>query len=282
VNKPDTWYLKRMVSGSVLVAALFAAICFVWNTLGDRREAELTNAYVQEIISNLDLASVADFHERVENIRIFINDNSVFSVDDTFWKNKARPSSFAAGLLAHSKGTASNPVHMECSTRTSLMSNILRTLGYETRVVAIFNSNENLSSHSFLEVMNPETGRWETQDAQLDVYWRSKGSGERVSLADAAEDLDAVEPCGRSRCGWDLENREGSKVKRMRQFLDIISLTQKDRDLRYALYTSRANLNRIYTKDGKRGTFCEVRAKHCRQGFYDIRKFSSYAPGLPR
>ena len=68
----------------------------------------------------------------------------------------------------------------------------------------------------------------------------------------------------------------------MRQFLDIISLTQKDRDLRYALYTSRADLNRIYTKDGKRGTFCEVRAKDCRQGFFDIRKFSSYAPGLPR
>ena len=143
MNRPHTWYLKRMVSGSVFLAALFSVIWFVGKTLGDRREAELTSTYVQEIISNLDLASVSDFHERVEKVRIFINDNSVFSVDDTFWKNKAYPSSFAAGLLAHSKGTASKPVHMECSTRTNLMSNILRKLGYETRVVAIFNSNEN-------------------------------------------------------------------------------------------------------------------------------------------
>jgi len=47
---------------------------------------------------------------------------------------------------------------MECSTRTSLMSEILQKLGYDTRVVAVFDTNETLTSHSFLEVMDPETG----------------------------------------------------------------------------------------------------------------------------
>jgi hypothetical protein len=147
------------------------------------------------------------------------------------------------------------------------MSEILQKLGYKTRVVAVFDTDETLTSHAFLEVMNPETGRWETQDPQLDIFWRNKVSGERVSLADAAEGLDAIEPCGRSRCGWDLENREGSKVARMSRLLDIISLTRKERGLRYALYTSRADLNRIYTKDGKRATFCEVQANVAGKAF---------------
>ena len=58
---------------------------------------------------------------------------------------------------------------MECSSRTILMGLILRALGYETRVVAIFDSRTNLKSHSFLEVINPATGRWETQDADFDI-----------------------------------------------------------------------------------------------------------------
>jgi len=277
----QTRTLRRLVAGSILVAAVFAFAWFAVDAIREAREVKLTSTYVQEIISRLDLAAVPDFHRRVDKVRAFINDNSIFSVDESFWKNKEYPSSFAAGLLAYSKGTASEPAHMECSTRTNLMSEILQKLGYDTRVVAVFDTDETLTSHSFLEVMDPGTGRWETQDPQLDIFWRNKVSGERVSLADAAEGLDSVEPCGRIRCGWDLENREGSKVARMRRFLDIISLTRKERGLRYALYTSRADLNRIYVKDGRRGTFCEVQAKRCRQGFYDIRKFSSYAPGLP-
>jgi hypothetical protein len=78
---------------------------------------------------------------------------------------------------------------------------VLTALGYRTRDVAIFDSHSNLKSHSFLEVLNPKTGHWETQDANFDIYWRDKQTGERISLAQRAEGLDAIEPCGRDVCG---------------------------------------------------------------------------------
>ena len=79
---------------------------------------------------------------------------------------------------------------------------VLKSLGYDTRVIAIFNSRTNLKSHSFLEIINPETKRWETQDADHDIYWRSKSCGERISLTDSAQLIDDIEPCGRNDCGW--------------------------------------------------------------------------------
>ena len=125
--------------------------------------------------------------------------------------------------------------------------------------------------------MNPQTKRWETQDADYDIYWRSKSSGERISLADSAQSVDDIEPCGRSDCGWN----HARKAEKLIHYLDIISITAKEKALRFALYTSRAELNRIYSKGQKRGTFCEVEAKRCEHGFYDITKYSTYEPGLP-
>jgi hypothetical protein len=230
----------------------------------------------------LDLAVLPDFHQRLDKLRTFINDHSSHKVDKVFWANHGNADVFAAGVLAHAKGMAAEPVHMECSTRTNLMNSILQALGYDTRVVAIFNSRTNLNSHSFLEVMNPETKRWETQDADYDIYWRSKGSGERMSLAEAAQSIDDIEPCGRNACGWGQASREGIKARKLMDYLDVISITARQKAIRYALFTSRADLNRTYSKGSKQGSFCEVEAKRCEHGFYDITKYSTYEPGLPR
>jgi hypothetical protein len=271
-----------ILAGLASAAIVLAVAWFAVDWIRERQATRLTNAYVQEIISLLDLRATPDFHQRLDKIRTFINDNSVHKMDKAFWDNHGDAASFAAGVLAHAKRTATEPIHMECSTRSNLMVLVLHALGYETRIVAIFNSRTNLQSHSFLEVMNPETGRWETQDPDQDIYWRGKDSAERISLADAAQSIEDIEPCGRSACGWDHASREGIKAERLRPYLDIISITDKRRGIRYALYTSRADLAWSYSKGRKRGAFCEVEAKRCLQGFYDIRKYSSYAAGLPR
>jgi len=154
----------------------------------------------------LNLEGVPDFHRRLDEVRTFVNDHSVHKIDKAFRANQGRPASFLAGILAHAKGMAAKPIHMECSTRTGAMGQILKALGYDTRVIAIFNSRTNLRSYSFLEVMNPHTKRWETQDADYDIYWRNKSSGERVSLADSAQFVDKIEPCGRNECGWGVSH----------------------------------------------------------------------------
>ena len=209
-----------------------------------------------------------------------MNDHSTHRIDAAFRANPGNLAAFAAGVLAYAKGNSLEPIHMECSTRTNLMGRIFDTLRYETRVVAIFNSS-NLNSHTYLEVRNPVTGKWEAQDADYDI-WRSKVSGERISLAEAAEALDPIEPCGRIDCGWHLVSREGIPAKNLRTYLDIISITAKQKSMRFSLYTSRANLGKIYRTQSKQGTFCEVEAKRCGHGFFEIVRYSTYAPGLIR
>ena len=284
VSAEQQWQPKPKLSNSRLVlAGIFLVGGLGWflaDAARERRMAKLTGAHVREIVSMLALAP--DFHQQLDGVRIFINDHSKQKVDEAFRANQGNSAAFAAGVVGHAKNPSLEPIHMECSTRSNLMANVLQTMGYTTRIVAIFNTRTNLSSHSFLEVMNPETERWETQDPTFDIYWRRKESKERISLVDEAEGIEDIEPCGRDSCGWDHVSREGIKAAKLRTYLDVISVTDKQRAIRYALYTSRADLERIYTKARKRGTFCEVEAKRCKQGFYDLRRFSSYAAGLPR
>ena len=273
---------KRLLLGIAGCALVGGAIWLAVDWLREKRMTARADAHVQEILSILNVEAIPDFHQRLDKVRSFINDNSAHKIDEAFRVNQGIPDAFLAGLLAHAKGTAAGPIHMECSTRAVAMERMLKALGYDTRTIAIFDSKTNLESHSFLEVMNPETKRWETQDADYDIYWRRKSSGERISLADSAQSVDDIEPCGRSDCGWSHESREGIRAKKLIDYLDIISITAKEKVLRFALYTSRAEFNRTYRKKGKQGAFCEVEAKRCQRGFYDITKYSTYEPGLPR
>jgi hypothetical protein len=272
---------KRILAGFAGLAVVGAGVWFAVDWFSQKRATKQADAYVQEMIAMLGLADVSDFHRRVDKVRIFINDNSQHKIDQAFRANHGNAAAFAGGVLAHAKGEA-EPVHMECSTRSNLMGRILSALGYETRMVAIFDSQTNLKSHSFLEVLNPKTGLWETQDADYDIYWRNIASTQRISLAEAAEAIDEIEPCGREGCGWEHESREGIRAEKLKSYLDIITITAKDKDVRYALFTSRAELGRTYSKGKEKGAFCEVEAKRCAQGFFDIRKYSAHAVVSPQ
>lgn len=274
--------IKRILAGAAGIALIGGAVWFAADWVHEQRMTRRTNAYVTDIITLLGLADAPDFHQQIDKVRTFINDNSIHKIDASFWANHGNAAALAGGVLAYAKRLSTEPVHLECSTRSNLMTRILGALGYETRIVAIFNSRTNLKSHSFLEVMNPENGRWETQDPDYDIYWRSKKSAERISLADAAEAIGEIEPCGRESCSWDHVSREGIRAEKLIDYLDIISITARQKAIRYALYTSRADLSTTYSKGPKQGAFCQVEAKRCKDGFFDITKYSTYAAGLPR
>lgn len=273
--------IKRILSGAAVIAVIGSAAWVIADWFHEQQTKRLTDANVQEIIAMLNLTATPDFHQQVDKVRTFINDNSIHKIDEAFWSNQGNAAAFAAGLIAHAKKLSSVPVHMECSTRSNLMKLVLQALGYQTRIIAIFNSRTNLRSHSFLEVMNPDTGRWETQDPDYDIYWRSKKSAERVSLAEMAEAVAGIEPCGRESCGWQHASREGMKAKKLMNYLDIISISEKQK-VRYTLYTSRADLGGAYIKGQKRGAFCQVEAKRCKHGFVKITEYSTFSAGLPR
>ena len=133
---------KRLLLGIASSALIGGAIWLAVDWLHEQRMTARADAHVQEILSMLNLAAMPDFHQRLDKVRTFINDNSVHKIDEAFWANQGKPDSFLAGLLAHAKGTAAEPIHMECSTRTIAMERILKALGYDTRIIAIFNSRD--------------------------------------------------------------------------------------------------------------------------------------------
>ena len=165
----------RLVAGGLAGLAVLALAWLAADRLGRWQDARAAEAHVREIVALLDLEAGPDFHRRLDLVRAFINDHSERKLDDEFYANRRSAAVFAAGVLAHAEGRLSDPINMECSTRTRLMRAILVALGYRTRDVAIFDSHSNLKSHSFLEMRNPATGEWETQDADFDIYWRDTG-----------------------------------------------------------------------------------------------------------
>ena len=247
---------------------------------GNENEGDAAN--VQAIITVLDLGATRDFHQQLDKVRTFINDHSQHKIDTAFWDLVEHPDAFAERLIAHFHDASVEPVHMECSTPSKLMASILSGAGLETRLVSIYDTNSDLRSHTFLEVINPETKEWETQDPDYDIYWVTKGSNQRVSVVETATDIDAVEPCGRIACGWNIRSRERKKTEKLRSYFDIISIKGISRPGNYALYTARADITKVFSIGKKRGTFCQIETDRCNDGFYDLANFSSYAPGQAR
>jgi len=70
-------------------------------------------------------------------------------------------------------------------------------MGYDAKVVHIFDANTP-ASHTFVGVLNQQTGKWETQDPDKNLFWRETKSGTRISVEDYAPNrLDEVEPLQR-------------------------------------------------------------------------------------
>lgn len=262
------------IAAALLIAvplALHAA-----NAMRDwRTEKRLANRDA-EIIALMNVPDGADFHQTVDRVRTFINDHSQDKVDAAFHAMNGDGVAFADGVIAHARDPSRERVHMECSTRANLTGRVLRRLGYETRTIALFKTKGRYASHSFLDVLNPDTKRWETLDADYDLYWKSLSTDGRVSLAEAAGNLDDLVPCGRERCGWDLVSRDDNKPKSLVDKLDILSVTSKENDVRYSVYTPRADLDRIFAIDGESGTYCQVFAKRCRDGFHPIARAAAH------
>lgn len=254
--------VKRRATLFVVAAgAVVAGAIIVANFLSERRQDARIDAEIEEIAS---LISPPEGHQqKFDAIRAFIHDHSVHSPGGQEFRDLRSARAFTTEIVAHAKGLRADPVPMECATRSNVMGQVLRKLGYETRTVAVFDTDtENLRSHSFLDVLNPDTGRWETQDPDFDIHWRHLKTGERASLYEVAEDYrTTVEPCRRGVCSWT------KKPNRLHRYLDVLSITDKLAGTRSAIFTTRAKPYRQFHVKKNTGTFCEVMGKYCADGF---------------
>lgn len=266
---------RSTVVKGLAIAAIFAVAA--WGGMKGWR-SYLLQQQVQQIVVLSGLQSAASFADKIETLRAFINDNSQHKQDAEFYATWRNPLILAERMVKRAKDKNQVAVHLDCSTRTALMTWALAAAGFTTRRIDIYDATT-LKSHTFVDVLNPQTGQWETQDPDYDISWRDRATGRRVSIAQSAVDLDQVEPCGRSACGWDVASRERFKAAKLKDYLDFISVKSNAPAARYTLYTPRADPNAIYNRQQKSGRFCEVVSENCRDGFFDLTTFSQKPNG---
>lgn len=202
-------------------------------------------------------------------VRAFVNDHSKYAEDEEFRSYWNNPHVMVQNMLDHARGLRREPVHLECSRRTGIVTDVLRKLGYESRRIDLYDFENLGTQHTFFEVLNTKTGRWETQDPMYDLYWRNRATHERVALTEAAGDLDQIEPCGPNSCGWDVISREKQPATDVRGKLDFMVVRTRDGE-RYTVYTPRVDPNKKFEYRNKQGVYCDVLAKNCRDGFIPI------------
>jgi hypothetical protein len=257
---------KAMILGVGAIALIVAGWWFAkWAF--DRQREHRFNANVAKIITLMAIPNTADPATKFDLVRGFIHEHSRHKSDAEFRRISGNKNLMAEGLIAHATGQVSEPVHMECSRRSNLMAAVMRELGYQTRIVYVFDTDAKekgkLRSHTFLDVLNPSTGQWESHDPDYDFFWRSISSGERVSVFEMPEDLSKIEPCHMTLCGWDLVSDEGREAVVIRDLIDIVSTVDKATNRRRSHFTSRADLKRVFVFTDRKGTFCEIMQKLC-------------------
>jgi hypothetical protein len=263
-------YPARIALTIVAAVGTLVLAGLIVSAMLDQRRAQRLDGKLQKVVNFLALSEHAKPHERFDAVRHFIHHNSHHGDDAEFRKLLGNRDLMAEEMIAYATGQRPEPIHLLCGARSQLMSAILEKLGYETRIVNLFDTDDDgLRSHTFLEVKNPETGRWEAQDPDYDLHWTHNRSAARISLTEAGEDLSILQPCHRhGACGWDLEDDEGKAPSKLRDYVDIICVTQKGE--RLCLFTSRAKPDRIFTLNDDRGRFCDLMPNRCTHGFHPM------------
>lgn len=102
-----------------------------------------------------------------------------------------------------------------CGNMVNLFSGVCGALGLQSRSIWAYSDTQGyFQGHTFMEVFNPSTGKWEIQDADYNVYYVDIRSGERVGVLDMmlADDIDAFIPHNAAATGWSETGADGLRL----------------------------------------------------------------------
>ena len=157
----------------------------------------------------------ADAHQlRFDALRHFVHSHSHHVPDAEYRTLVGDAKAIASAIIDHAEGRRAEAPHLICGTRAHLSVDLYRRQGYRARLVFVFDTDQSdMSAHTFADVFNPSTRKWESEDPTYDIHWREVSSRDRISLFDSAEDLGAIEPCGPIKCGWDILSDDGNSLE---------------------------------------------------------------------
>lgn len=199
--------------------------------------------------------------EEIRNLRHCLFVNSEFNTDKAtapIWKDKAGT---AQWLFEYGQGKREKAPPMECSYRSGTLVGMLKSLGYKAHDLVIPQNVDNFNDHVVVEVLNPDTNKWEIHDPSYDVDFVSLENRSRLSLKEMLTiDKDKYEPCNfEGKCGWDWKTSEGFALEFNKLYWNIAYV--RDEDTLYV--TKRLDVNAKRPVYGENLSYCEWRAKWC-------------------
>ena len=209
----------------------------------------------------------ADAHEpRFDALRHFVHTHSRHVPDAEYRTLVGDAKAIASAIIDHAEGRRAEAPHLICGTRAHLLVDLYRRQGYRARLVFVFDTDQSdMSAHTFADVFNPSTGKWESEDPTYDIHWREVSSRDRISLFDSAEDLGAIEPCGPIKCGWDILSDDGNSLEKLRGLIDLVAVDNDSENTQSTTFTSRAKLDKVLSFHGRTGRFCDIMKGRCAQ-----------------
>lgn len=253
---------------TIIIASLWAAI----DWLKDYKKQQTLEPYIKDIITLIEIPENASFHEQIDQIRAYIVNNSTLDMNEEFYSIWRSDEKILNRFLEGINKEKETLVPLECATRTGVMQHLVQKLGYKTRTKYIYNGhNKALLGHVLMDIYNPETKKWESQDPRYDLYWHHIETKQRVSFVEIIGKDYEYEPCNNQKCGWDIISSENEVAEALRKFLSIVSVVDKKAGIRKSFYDSNVvNTDKQFTLNGKTGTFCELIGKNCEDGFIAV------------
>lgn len=139
------------------------------------------------------------------------------------------------------------------------------------RTVTGFVHAEGYPEYSFIEVLNPDTQKWEIHDVNYNIYYKGNETGEklgtrRVFLAG----FENVQACrtdknGKETCGWDMRAKDSKRTGEVQKFWGA-AVIQDPRTKTNTLHINAEGFPFADTElvAGEEKTFCQYREKFCK------------------
>ena len=265
--------MKKLV---VIAIAIFcvATMFFIARAQIKVHEKENRAALYAALLKDLRVNDNDDFYARIDKARRFVHANSIHKIDAEFrsyWGDDYRIIELFQNKVS---GVSKTGPHLECSSRTGILRQLLTLLHYDMRTIAVYKLEDGFPSHVFLEVKNPKDDSWSVADPDFDIFWRINATSKRASIHDLVSlPFSAFEPClNNKQCGWHIINDEGRKTAQVKNALNYAVVTD-DKDERGIVMNDAFDLKaKRKASDGKLETFCQATPKNCRGNMEELRR----------
>lgn len=141
----------------------------------------------------------------IDKARWFIR-NGFAEKHDKWYDEHAWHTEIALQFIYHNNiNPSSEPAHLDCGPSTRALACILNYFDFQTRIVHFLTDDfDYVAGHTLLEVLNPDTGKWELQDPLYNIYFYHIDTRQRASALDLVfSDIEKIIPSDGKLHGWD-------------------------------------------------------------------------------